>query len=78
MPINSLYNASNLSIEKALINLAVTNKVLQELNQCNKAIFTLHDKGIDVRDVVWDEDIESLVPCFPDISISCDILHKLC
>ena len=57
MPIDSLYDASNLSIEKTLINFPVTNEVLQKLNQCNKTIFALRDKGIDIRNVVRDKDV---------------------
>ena len=45
VPINGLHNASNLSIEKALVDFAVTNEVLQELSQCDKAIFYLAQQG---------------------------------
>jgi len=32
IPINGLYDMANLSIKKALVNFAITNKVLQKLN----------------------------------------------
>jgi len=77
MPINGLYEASNLSIQKALVNFAITNEVLQKLNQRDKPIFTPCDKGINIRNAVWDKNIQSLVPCFPNIRVRYDVLCEL-
>ena len=52
MPINCLYDASDLSIEKTLVDFAIANKVLQKLNQRNETIFTPCDKGINIRNAV--------------------------
>ena len=76
MPINSLDDASNFSVEKSLVNFAVANEVLQELNQSNKTIFTSCDKVTDIGNAVWDKDVQSLVPDFPDINVGCDILRE--
>ena len=55
MPINSLYDASNLSIEKSLVNFSIPNEMLQKLDQPDKTEFSLCDEGIDVGDVVRDD-----------------------
>jgi hypothetical protein len=57
IPINSLYDASNFSIEKALVDFAITNKVLQQLDQPDKTKFTPCDEGMDIGDIVRDEDV---------------------
>ncbi|KAF8238028.1 hypothetical protein L208DRAFT_1375354 [Tricholoma matsutake] len=77
MPGNSFHEASNLSFKKSLVNFMVMNEVIQELNQCDEPIFTLCDKGTDIGDAVQDEDIQFLVPDFPDIDLSYDILCEL-
>ncbi|KAF8235298.1 hypothetical protein L208DRAFT_1376534 [Tricholoma matsutake] len=68
MPVNSFHEVSKL--------LRIVNKVFQELNQPDEPIFALCDEGIDIGDVVQDEDIQSMVPGFPDINIGCDILSR--
>lgn len=55
IPIDSLYDASDFSIQKALIEFAITNEVLQKLDQPDKTEFAPCDEGIDVGDVVRDE-----------------------
>jgi hypothetical protein len=52
IPIDNLYNASNFSIKKALINLVITNKVLQTLDQPNNTKFALYNKWIKMLDIV--------------------------
>ena len=57
IPINSLYNASDFSIEKALIDISITNEVLQEIDQPDKTKFPPRDEWIEIGDVVRDEDV---------------------
>jgi len=57
IPINGLYDASNLSIEKSLVDFAIVNEVLQKLNQRDKPIFTPCDEGVDISDVVRDKNV---------------------
>jgi hypothetical protein len=57
MPINSFYETSDLSIQKSLIDLAIANKVFQEENQPDEAIFTPSDKRGDIRNAVRDKNI---------------------
>ena len=77
MPIYSLHDVSNLPIEKTLIDFPIMNEVLKELNQSNKTIFTPCNEQIDVGNAVWDKNIQSLIPGFPNIDISCDVTCKI-
>jgi len=57
IPIDSLYDVSDFPLEKALIDFAITNKVLQKLDQPDKTELTPCDHGMDVGDVVQDEGV---------------------
>jgi len=57
IPIDSLYDASNFPLEKALVDFVITNKVLQKLDQPDKTELTPCDHGMDVGDVMQDEGV---------------------
>lgn len=57
MPINGLYDMSNLSLKKALVDFAIVNEVLQLLNQANEAVLASRDKGMVLRNAVRNKDI---------------------
>ena len=74
IPIDSLHHTSNLSFKKTLIDVAITNKVLHKLDQCDKTIFAPCDEGVEVGNAVRYDNIEFLVPYLPDIGVICDII----
>ena len=57
MPINCVYDASDLSLKKALIKFAIANKVLHKTDQPDEAILTSCDEGVVLRNAVRDKSI---------------------
>jgi hypothetical protein len=57
MPIHGFYDASDLSLKKALIKFAIANKVLHKTDQPNEAILTSCDKGVVLRNAVRNKSI---------------------
>jgi hypothetical protein len=57
MGVNGVYDMSKLSVEKSLIEFGIMNERFEKLHQWDKWIFRLCDEGIDIGDIVRDEDV---------------------